>query len=490
MAQPLLMLAHRNGTLPQVFRVSGTSGLAFGDPLPTAIIETGTGLDISLFSNRVIQFQNQVYAVAVDGVYKKDDPTSVTGTWSQDHAFASVVGAGTNFHIHGPFQVVLNNVPSLFVMWATTTSATSWRAAILNGNTDVWTNTGDQTGTTHDATSRWGQQIVYRNVWYGLTDSGVMTFDPGAGSFGVISIPADLEVAQTAGLGIFNDRLLLIGRNATNGNLRLLEIVAGSISGLFDVPGFTSYANTETELKHALFPSPTGTFLYAIVNTNTGGDGNSFLKFTSTAGVIAFDSNITNPVIPVSLRPGSGTTTQRWWVFYDQETTPGTARLLIYFAPNGSSASIMTQYVFVDESTTMTQEDSGGNAAWAQVAVMTGGGERIFTPGELHIEIVERFAVLGGEALWFKAWGDPGPADKNVEFRFNTQTELPLTLATLTGTPAVISGTASPPTLNVGLKRLEDVEADGTSVFQTVWAITSDGVASGQRAQIVPRVFI
>lgn len=32
--------------------------------------------------NGIIQFQGEIYAVARDGVYKKDDPTSATGGWT------------------------------------------------------------------------------------------------------------------------------------------------------------------------------------------------------------------------------------------------------------------------------------------------------------------------------------------------------------------------------------------------------------------------
>ena len=494
MAQPLLKIAHRNGALPQVSRVAGASPQVFGDPLPSGIIETGTTLDNSWFANRVIQFQGDVYAVAVDGVYKKTDPTSAAGPWTQDHAFASVVGAGQNYHLHGPYQIVLNGVSSLFVIWATTTAGNTWNASILNGNTDVWTDVGEQVSVSNVGTNQLGSQIIYRGVLYVATNANIMTFDPGAGSFGSI-VPAGpnlLSQQERAALGIFNDRLFAFGRNGGTGFMGLYEITGGSVVHLFDNAFNDGTGAAAVDGKYALFPSPDGSVMYGMNYTTTGGTGWLFSKFIDTAGTISFSSDLSSPVIPAGFRVGggSGTASDRWWAFYDQETTPGTARLLIYRSPDGASSSIITQYVFVDEVSEITQEDSGGNAAWAQANVMTGGGERIFTPGELHIEIVDRVAVLGGEAVRFKAWGDVGAVDKNVEFRFNTQNEVPLTLTTLTGTPSVVSGPAAAPTLNVGLKRLESVEADGSSVYETVWAISSDGVTAGQRAQLVPRVFV
>ncbi len=488
MTQPLFMLAHRNGALPQAFRVPGASPIVFGDPLPTGIIETGTSLDNAFFSNRVIQFQADIYAVAVDGVYKKDVPTSDAGGWTQDHAFTDVVGATENFHIHGPYQIVLNGVTSLFVMWGEGGGATNWNASILNGSTDVWSDVGIQAGVAHGTANTWGKQIVYRGVWYGVSDTGIMTFDPAATSFGTIGA-GPIDNIQRAGFGIFNDRLLLLARRASGGFVALFEIVGGAVAHLVDTTVQDLGGAGVTGGRYAVFPSPDGVVLYGIATHSTGGTGTAFLKFIDTSGVISFLADIANPVLAAALRPGGGLTvdTNRWWVHYDQESVPGTARLIIYHAPDGSSGSILTQYVFVGESTEISQEDTGGNAAWAFSNVMTGGGERIYTPDELHIEITDRIAVIGGQAVRFKCWGEAG-ANKQVEFRRNTQTEVPLTVATLIGVPTVISGSAPAPTRSGNV--LQGVTADGVTLYETTWDVFTDSVPSGSRAQLAPRIFI
>lgn len=488
MAQPLFMVAHRNGALPQVYRVPGASPIPFGDPLPTGIIETGTSLDDSIFTNRAVQFQGDVYAVAVNGVYKKTDPTSDSGAWTQNHAFTGVVGATENFHLHGPYQIVLGGVSSLFVMWGEGGAATNWNASFLNGNTDVWSDVGIQAGVTHGATNSWGKQIVYRGVWYGVSDTGIMTFDPGAASFGTISA-GPISRLQRVGFGIFNDRLLLLGRSTATGFVALYEIVGGAVAHLFDTTFADLGGDAVTGGRYALFPDPGGVSLYGLATSSTGGTGTIFMKFIDTAGTISFSTDLSNPVLPAGLRAGGGTTvdTNRWWVHYDQETAPGIARLVIYHAPDGSSGSILTQYVFVDESTEIAQEDTGANAAWAFSNVMTGGGERIFTPGELNIEITDRIAILGGQAVRFKCYGQAG-ADKQVDFRRNTQTEVPLTVATLIGVPSVISGPAPAPTRSGNV--LQGVTADGATLYETTWDIGTDGVPSGSRAQLAPRIFV
>jgi len=489
MAQPLFALANRTGALPQVYRIAGASPQVLGDPLPTGIVESGTDLERAFPTNRVIQFGGDVYAVAVNGVYKKDDPTIDTGTWTQDHAFTGVATAGENFHIRGVYQIVLNGVSSLFVVWPTTTAST-WNASILNGTTDVWSDVGAQVGLSHLTSDRWGKQIVYRGVLYMIaTDStGIMTFDPGAQSFGTIS-SGTTSIIPRFGICVFNDRLFILGRNGLTGTIALYEITGGGVVHLFDTSFDDGVGAGENDARYALCPSPDGSVMYAVCITSTGGTGTVFLKFIDTSGTISYSTDLTNAVLPAGLRPGGGSTdvTNRWWCFYDQETTPGASRLLLFRAVSGVAGQIVTQYVFNDEISELTQEDAGGDTAWAFSNVTTGGGERIFTPGEMNIEIVSRLAVLGGEAVRFKCWGATG-ADKNVNFRLNTQTEVPLTLATLSGTPTVVSGPAPVPTRNVNT--LEGVTADGTTIYQTVWDIATDGLVSGQRAQLVPRIFV
>lgn len=484
MAQPLLALQHRSGAAPQVYRMPGASPTPFGDPIGVAI--EGASADQMAVTNRVIQFQGDVYCAVNGGVYKKDDPTSETGPWSLDHAFTNFTAQLTKQHlIFGPYQFVENGIPKLFVCWLTATGASTWNASILNGNTNVWSDVGEQAGASTVVNELVGHSIVYRGVLYTLlSGSQVQTFDPSAASFGTLSSP--MSPGYAAGMGIFNDRLFLFGRNTATGFLALAE-VSGTISVLFD----TAFVgdNTLTEGKYLLVPSPTGSALYGIAYTTTGGNGNVFLKFIDTAGTISYSTDLTNTVMPVALRPGGGggTLNDRWWAFYDQETTPGTAVLNIFFSVGGNAGNTVTQYSFVDEVTLLSQDDIGGSAAWAFSSIMTGGGERIFTSGELHVEIVDRLAVFGGEAIRFKAWGLAG-ADKFVDFRFNTQTEVPLTQATLIGTPTIVSGGAPAPVRNVNT--LENVTADGTTVYQTIWDIATDGLVAGQRAQLVPRIYV
>jgi hypothetical protein len=484
MAQPTLALQHRSGAAPQVYRLPGASPQSLGDPIGGAV-EGATGNNMKTF-NRVIQFQGDVYAAVNGAVYKKDDPTSDAGPWSSDHSFTGFTVTGTTQHaILGPYQFTENGIEKLFVCWLTSTAGSfTWNASILDGSTGIWSDVGAQSSSTVSGDEAFGDQIIYRGVLYATLNSfnQILTFDPVAQSFGNI-ITAGSNLFGNSALGIFNDRLLCLAYNGVSTNTGLFEI-SGTFNLLAD-SGFAAGA-VSGGAGGALFPSPDGSVLYGLAPVN--GSGFRFLKFIDTAGTITYNTDLTAAVLPAGLQPGGGLgATSRAWVFFDQETTPGSVTIQIYISTDGSAGSTVTQYRFVDELTTLVQEDVGASAAWAFSNSMTGGGERIFTPGELHIEIVERLAVVGGEAVRFKAWGAAG-ADKNVDFRFNTENEVPLAQATLIGTPSVVSGAAPAPTRNVNV--LEGVTADGTTIYQTTWDVSTDGLVSGQRAQLVPRVYV
>jgi hypothetical protein len=483
MAQPLLALQHRSGAAPQVYRIPGASPSPLGDPIGVAI--EGTSTNFMKTFNRVIQFQGDVYAAVNGAVYKKDDPTTDTGTWTSDHAFTGFATLGTIQHlIFGPYQFTENGTEKLFVCWKTSTGS-DFNASILDGGTGLWSDIGPQTVFAPAANEPVGNQIVYRGVLYITLGSvaTIISFDPAAQSFGTIT-PAATAFGNST-FGIFNNRLLSLAQDSGSNNVGLFE-VSGTYNLLTTAPFSMSGVGGSGSM--ALFPSPDGSVLYGIAQTTTGGVGLKFLKFIDTAGVISYSTDLTAAVLPAGLQPGGGVSGDaRAWVFFDQETTPGSVVLQIYISDDGAAGSTITQYRFVDELTTLVQEDVGGSAAWAFSNSMSGGGERIFTPGELHIEIIERIALLGGEAVRFKAWGATG-ADKNVYFRFNTQTEVPLTQATLIGTPSVVSGPAPAPTRNVNT--LEGVTADGTTVYQTTWDVATDGLVAGQRVQLAPRIFV
>ena len=162
------------------------------------------------------------------------------------------------------------------------------------------------------------------------------------------------------------------------------------------------------------------------------------------------------------------------------------SRILIYQMTDGLSGTSLDQYRWINDSTPILFEDVGGSASWVFPDWTVGGGERIFSTGELDIVIVRHEADLAGEHVFFRAWGDPGFANKNVEFRRSAENEIPLAQATLIG--AAGSGGPGPVPIRIG-NILTSVDADGVTEYSTIWDITSDGVEMGDRAQLVPRIY-
>lgn len=510
MPQPLLVMEHRNGN-QQVFRLLGATPIQLGNDL-NVTGETPTTGDNFMLTNRVIQFQGEVYAVGTDGVYKFNRgpgnfPSGAPqGDWSNlaiDDAlpFTNPSTGSANIWRTGSFYSVLSSGPTIFGVYNTDTATANWRGFSLNGTTGIWSETADTVlSYLADTTGRpCHRSIVYRNVLYFPKESSTgdletLTFDPGSLSLGTfITTGINAPAGASMSMCIFNDRFFALARNNTTTNAAIYELSGGNFVHLFDIA--TSALDISQEGKHCLFLNEDGTKMIALFNDQTGvNPGWRAVEITDTVTVIAEGADVTTATIPAGIRFGVATepVTARFQVFYDQETTAGSYRVLLYYSSTGGSATTFTQYFWADNATQLASEDVGATASFAlpENAGPPGGGERIFTSGELDIQIVDRIPDLAGETIRFKCYGAPGIADKNVELRFNTQNEVPTTLAALTGTPSVISGGAAAPSINLGLKRLTGVEADGVSVYETIWDIGTDAVVAGQRAQLVPRIFI
>jgi hypothetical protein len=510
MAQPLLVLDHRNGN-QQVFRMAGASPSQLGTDL-NATPETGAVANDHMASNRVIQFQGEVYAVGIDGVYRFNQgpgnfPSGApAGDWSNlalDLALPFTnpsLAAGFSLWKFGPFTAVINGVPYLFGAYNTTTSGTNWRGWRLNGNTGVWSETADTVlGYTANNTHSAARCFLYRNVLYCTSNNPagvlqVLTFDPGAASLGAFTVGGGTAAnGSMASFCIFDDRLFCLSRNSGGTSYAIYEFSGGTFVHLFDLTNVVHTAPAGGIYKTCLALNEDGTKMIAFYLNSTGTVGWNAAEIINTAGTISEGTDITTAVVPVAIRHGVGGTSQdeRFSVFYDQETTPGSYRTLLYHTQNGTAGTVLTQYLWTNNATLLVAEDTGGSAGFALPENIgpAGGGERIFTQGELHIEIVDRLAVLGGEAVRFKCWGDPGPADKNVEFKRDDENEVPIATATLIGTPTVVSGPGAAPTRLVNV--LQGVEADnGATIYETTWDITTDGFVSGQRGQLVPRIYI
>jgi hypothetical protein len=167
----------------------------------------------------------------------------------------------------------------------------------------------------------------------------------------------------------------------------------------------------------------------------------------------------------------------------DIDSTPGTLDFYILYAADGTAGTPWTIYEWQGNAATMTTTGTVGDVAHAVASAKAPGGERIFTPSELDILITAKAPVLGGERIFFQTSGSIGPSDKTVEFYYNRQGEPAVTLATLSGVAA--GGVA----VRVG-NQVQNVQADGSTVYEITWNITADLISAGDRVQLVPRVSV
>jgi len=503
MIPTLLLLRHKDAA-PQVYRYLNTVptplGNTFGADDSPATPEYWTR------RNAVIQAAGSVFAIMADGVYRLQ-PDGVT--WSMagvdggltftNPSLAAGFGA-TRSGLHG---VYLGVTPYIFGWYKSTTGGDSLRGFRLNLISGAWAEQADaSTGVIVSATDGGSphNEVVFRGrLYFGTAAAGGVVsqrvFNPENGAFAVLTHP----ISEAAGLNYVYDYC------AFNNSLYLLTPIdvgsgANGRPRLYTLDG-TSWSNSPVELDTAsadlgatdggvcrwcLFTD--GTYLYALCLVNTDGVSVNYGWRCYRISDSFVVTDISTDVLPVELlSPDDGgvapvPTTGRFFKFVDVDTDPAVPTIWLTYSPNNDPSEQFSFYEWIDDSTTIQLAGTDGNAADAAPHLSQTGGSRIYTPGELEVLVTNRQPIVGGERLFFRAWGSPGPANKVVRFYFNTQGE-PITVqCTLEGT--VTGGSAS----RAG-NAVVDVEADdGATEYSVAWAFEDDGVSAGARVQIMPRI--
>jgi hypothetical protein len=437
----------------------------------------------SKLGNQIIQFQGDLYAVTFDGVYKKNDPTVMTGDWTSQITFTNPNTSGpsgTGIHV-----IDVGGTPYLVTLWCDETDTDGARWAKFDGTT--WT----QATTPVDQGTTWVQtydSIVYRNVLHVAPSAGngpnFFTYDPSTDSIAVITGSGVGNNAYAA-FCIFNDRLFQCSASTQSQN-SIYEFAGGSWNRILalDVPiVFDTY---DTAMV-ALFTD--GTNMYRLC----GAPNISFQGWRcyQIDGNLA-QTDISAAKLPLNLRPtdeggswsGGNQDRHRFSAVYDVDTLPGTLKIYLYGAVNGTPGTGFSVYDWNDDPRAlMLQIDSGGDVAHALPKGYPNNGERVWTAGELDIKITGRAAVLGGEQVSFIAHG--GGTGRKMKLYYALQDEPVLAEATLAA--PVTGGSA---TFNGGLNQVEGIAADGATVYTIVWDVQADALAGGQRARRIPQVFV
>jgi hypothetical protein len=482
----------------QVNISADASPTTFGDDLGVANEAYSVG---DAPRNRVHQLGGEVYSVGLDGVYTKDDPAALTGpstrVWQYGNGGGGAPDATNTNRKTGLHTITVLNVPHLVMAYGTNTGTSNWTGVKFNTDTTAWTEAPQDVALGASGTDVISE-IVFDNKLYWITGPAVANghrinvFDPVANTITQVNLNQGATTGFQDGtgnfsLGIMDGKLFVFGLDMNTGSERwhVAELVGSTLTRLVTVQAIAAVGAAAADGKPGFFTD--NTYLYCFVWDDNPTAGWNAYRVTAGGAVTPI-----NTVLPVALQKGSGppTPTQaRWAVTYDADSNPGTLDIYLWYAADGTEGTPQTLYKWVDGSpgseTEMTLVDAGGDVADAIPSTVTmTGGERIFTPGELDILITGRDPVLGGQKIRYKAWGEVGFANKNVEFRYNSQSEPTTALCTLTG--VAVGGSS----VRVG-NQIQNVEADdGATEYEAIWDVTADGFVAGDKAQLTARISV
>jgi hypothetical protein len=449
--------------------------------------------------NRVQQLRGDVYSVGLDGVYTKDVPLLLAGPWSRVHQFGSL-GGGTPDSVEtnrktGIHVLTVNNVAHLCMVYGTDTGNENWTGVRLNTSTLAWSETGDialaAAGTDMIA------EITFEGKLYWITGPTVglghrlNCYDPALQTITQINLDDGGTNGFQSSVGNFSmtvmdGKLFVLGLDLFSGNeeWHIAEVAAGVLVRLTTVQAIAAVGAAAIDGKPGFFTDKT--YLYCFIWDDNPVAGWNAYRVDDVGAVTQI-----NAVLPTDLAKGAGppTPTQaRWAVTYDPDSVPGSLDIYLWYAENGTEGTPQRLSKWVDgtpgNETEMTAVGTGGDVAHALPSMVTmTGGERLFTVGELDALVGPRSPVLNGQKLRVTGFGDPGVANKNIEFRFSTESEPAEQLCILKG--AAEGGIA----VRVG-NQLTLVDANGTTEYSAIWDTGANGVQPGDRAQVVAYISV
>jgi hypothetical protein len=500
-----MFLRHRGAT-PQVFRYLNATPINLGNTFGTN--DAAGSPQYWTRRNAVIHVASGVYAVQYDGVYRLQ-PDNVT--WSNAGVDGGLtftnpdLAAGYGVSRSGLHVFYIGASPFVCGWYKTTTGADNLRGFRLDVNAGTWAEQTDVATGTALGSADGGSphnEIPFKGLLYFGTGAagGVVaqrTLSPSSGSFSILTHP----ISNAAGLNYlydycaFDDVLYMVTpidvSAGANGRPRLYALGAGTWNTtptvLDTVPANLGLTNGGVA-RWCLFTDSTNLYALCLVNTDGVGTNYGWRLYQIDSALVVTD--ITTTVLPTSLRsPDDGggaplAQTGRFFKFIDVDTNPASPAIYLVYTPNNDPAQAITLFQWVSNAAPLNLIETNGVASDAAPNLAQTGGDRIFTVGEMNILITNRQPVIGGEQIFFRAWGDPGPIDKYVRFYFSKQGEP-------TSTQCVLTGTATGGSAVRAGNEIQQVEADdGTTEYSITWDVGANSVANGDRVQVVPRISV
>ena len=487
MPPPFLFLRNMNGAAPAVFRYDGATPTQIGGTF--GALETDNNEYMG--KNRVIQFQNDLYAVQNDGVYKlQGDGT----TWNTTGglAFTNPTTGGSSVYRSGLYPILINRESYLICAYYNTTNNVV--IATMDAATNTWSESTYGTSITPDGNNGgFFTEIVFENKFYlgfrnNTTTHITLQYDPVLDNFISLTNPFAAVPEHLSDVCIHNGRLFMgyITTTGAGGRFNLAELSGTQWVDLGRVTAGADNPNTLANREARISLMSDGTNLYYFYPFRPSDTGFRVVEITDVDSLPG--SQIQGTVLPSALRSttdggtGFAAINPRLIHVPDTQTNPGNPDHYFYFTTDATSGTSLQLYQWNGNSSLMTAiGPTGGDVAHAIPTAGAAGGERIFSDvsADNDILITARETVSGGIQVTFRAYSPSGTDSGTVRIWISTEGEPVTTQAVLsapvTGGSALLSGNT-----------ITGVVADGTTDYTVVVPSGANSFVNLDQVDLVP----
>jgi len=366
------------------FTQIGTDIVGGWDPSRVALMEP---------SNLVTRFRGQLYFIGVTAgtlgsIYVYDEGGTddwITGV-SAKGGRGTTINPVANGAFSGLYTVNTANQDYL-VVFTNNSTPYFYRYDPDTGVNGTWTS--HNLPGAHSATATW-TAIVYKGLLFCVTgqtnQSPRTSFDPVSGGTTSLPFPAALVASSNGRQFVIQDRLFSVWSShfVGAGSTWVEEFTLGAWAKTVTAVTFKSGAQAANIAVIPISATKVLAFGGGGPVGSTGVVDNGLqcwlLEVTSPAAVITA-TDVTNAVIPVSLRPGtivSSADDFRVYAMVDNDSNPGTPSYWLYFMPDGAvQVTAATLFQVTDEFTELLNVGSpASDSDFAYANNFYGGGDR------------------------------------------------------------------------------------------------------------------
>jgi hypothetical protein len=501
---PLLTIQYKGtaGTASVYRLIGGTTLIPVGPTLGFAF-ETDANYGSHAHA-RVIKFKDTVVATHQRHIWQLDEganPTEADDTWTLVHTFTSANTQSTYSRKSGIHKVNIGGVPTLAIIYQDTTGHLRMSSSTDGTN---WTDTGVLSPSALGTTILHGKSIVHNNkIYWAVSDASreIVELNPEIPTINYYNVTSWATAHNSVDFCTFDSRLWAIGWRSGSANVQpnLTEFTGGVWvdrgSFLDGGGGLDNSGSNHTQSGMCLFTD--GTNMYALIPADDQSDNPGTFCFqmslSAGPGSTLTKLDITNLVIPFGLRPpvaGPYFDDFRWVVWQDNHNDPSNPCVHLWVLDTDQiGLGTWTYYPWNGPGTLIgTPPGTGQISAAAGLAfphTSHGGGERVWSSGQVNVEIISIDAADSGEEIEFKVWGDDGQKYR-VRFFYDEADEVASSSATLRQS-SIQGGTATFGQDSVG-DYVDQVDGDGITSYRVIWETVEDGLDKDEIVTLMPSV--